>query len=535
MEHDRLPKLVRRERIAGTIALACVFAAAPPLFMLSYFASQFHGLSEPVALEQAQLARNIALGRGYTTNVITPLSILRNPDLLHHPEATNAPLGPLLIATAYRIASPSDTAAAMVTVILWLLVLGVTWLFAWRAFGPGASALATIAVGLNTSMLSSAISAAPRMLLTLLCTLLLYAMYELGAVAAQPESSPRRLLMPVSAAVWGLIFGLACLASPAAVFLVPGVLAYLWIWPEGRKARSVAFLVATAIVVSPWLVRNTIVFGNPLFSLRWYDLAMYTQSYPADSLLHEYAPPPSPIIFCFTHPGQVLMKMVTALGGLRDSLFETSDFYVAAVFVVSVLLRLEDERLQKIRLAVCAMIVATALGTAATRPEAQSLVPFVPFVTIVAAGVFLGQLWRMELSFQTTQWRRARIDIMRWIIILLVIALLVYPVGMLFQRTGWSRPPPRKPLEAGEGLIPEGQPVATNMPWDVAWHLDRYFLLGSPLRPSPRGEPDLFWHALADPAPVTANGYQLIDTFEVRMGLRAVVRRSPARPPDATD
>ena len=547
MDRERPRRAMSFERALGGAFLACVFATGPLVFMLIYFASQFNGLGEPIALEQAQLARNIRAGRGFVTDVVTPLSLMRKPDIAHHPDGSNAPLGPLLLALAFRIGPPSDTTAAVLTAILWYLVLGLTCLFAWRAFGPAVAAFATIVVGINTTVLTAAVSGTPRMLTTLLCTLMLYVMYELGT-AAPGRSSPPALSPRARAALWGGLFALACLASPLACLLLPGVLLYIWLSRTETRPRSLACLAGAALVASPWLLRNTIVFGNPLFSLRWYELVMFTRSFPADALLLDYAQPPSPIVFCLTHPAQVLAKMVTALGGLRDGLFDTADFYVAAVFIVAAFVRLGDERLERLRLAVYVMIAATALGVAATRPTADAFVPFAPFVSIVASAMFLEQLSRMQLHFPISQYRRMRADIVQWVIILLALLLLVYPVWMTFQRSKWTRPPPRQPLEPAERYIDEGKAAVTNMPWDVAWRLNRtgvlapqtegefrrmdaaigpidYVVLGAPLRPSPRGEYDLFWLALADPAPIETQGYKLLTSFEIHPALRAVIRQ----------
>ncbi|MFQ5809674.1 MAG: hypothetical protein ACE5JM_08670, partial [Armatimonadota bacterium] len=233
--------------------------------------------------------------------------------------------------------------------------------------------------------------------------------------------------------------------------------------------------------------------------------------------------------------------------------FTTSDFYVGAVFLVAAFMRLGDERFERLRLAVYVMLATTAIGVAATRPEVDAFVPFVPFVSIIASATFLQQLARLHLRFPIGRFRRMRADVMQWLIILGALLLLLYPVWMTFQRTKWTRPPPppRQLLEPAEHLIEEGVPAATNMPWDVAWRLQRtgvlapatedefrqieaatgpieYIVLGTPMRPNPRGKHDIFWLALADPAPMDVQGYKLLAGFEIRPGLRAIVRRRAA-------
>mgnify|MGYP003338981127 FL=1 len=61
---------------------------------LVYTASEFRGLDKREAMDQAQLARNIARGEGFTTHVIRPLSMWHlktyakdhDPRVLNHPD-----------------------------------------------------------------------------------------------------------------------------------------------------------------------------------------------------------------------------------------------------------------------------------------------------------------------------------------------------------------------------------------------------------------------------------------------------------------
>ena len=49
----------------------------------------------------------------------------------------------------------------------------------------------------------------------------------------------------------------------------------------GKRAVAVLRVLAGFLLATlPWLIRNTIIFGNPFFSLQKYEIAMFTKTYP---------------------------------------------------------------------------------------------------------------------------------------------------------------------------------------------------------------------------------------------------------------
>src|SRR5437867_57538 len=84
---------------------------ATGVLMLLYTHWQFRGLEKREAIDMAQLARNIARGRGFTTSVVRPVSLWHlktyrpdhNPMFEDHPDLYNPPLYPLILAGIFRL------------------------------------------------------------------------------------------------------------------------------------------------------------------------------------------------------------------------------------------------------------------------------------------------------------------------------------------------------------------------------------------------------------------------------------------------
>ena len=95
------------KRIRGLVLLLLIGCLG-----LSYNLNLTQNFTSPEAMDAAQLARNIAEGRGYTTQFIRPLSldILRqqgavSDDRLNSefPDITNPPVYPLLLAGLIKV------------------------------------------------------------------------------------------------------------------------------------------------------------------------------------------------------------------------------------------------------------------------------------------------------------------------------------------------------------------------------------------------------------------------------------------------
>ena len=86
-------------------------------FLWGYAALEFNGLRHAEAMDQAQLARSLARGEGFTTQLIRPLSLGRLADLSpshdavvldNHPDLLNPPAYPLLLGALFYVMEKGD-------------------------------------------------------------------------------------------------------------------------------------------------------------------------------------------------------------------------------------------------------------------------------------------------------------------------------------------------------------------------------------------------------------------------------------------
>ncbi|MGA1531202.1 MAG: hypothetical protein ACO398_10735, partial [Kiritimatiellia bacterium] len=103
------------EGIGSLLAKAGIYLFAVIALMSVYWISQFWGLKDAEAMDQAQIARNLMEGEGFTTKVIRPATtwhfeqhgvdprtiMLQQPDIIH------PPVYPWLLAQAFRLVGGS--------------------------------------------------------------------------------------------------------------------------------------------------------------------------------------------------------------------------------------------------------------------------------------------------------------------------------------------------------------------------------------------------------------------------------------------
>src|SRR5215210_4595847 len=79
-------------------ALVVCCLLGPPLLFLLYYSVMFPGLTNPDALDFAQIGRNLSDGRGFSTLILRPLALSQGSDALHQSDVTHGPLFPFIMA-----------------------------------------------------------------------------------------------------------------------------------------------------------------------------------------------------------------------------------------------------------------------------------------------------------------------------------------------------------------------------------------------------------------------------------------------------
>jgi hypothetical protein len=266
------------------VALALVVALA------LYNFTEARNFSNPEAMETAQLARNLAEGRGYTTHAIMPITVRYlqeravargrpDPDVLRRPvpDLQHAPVYPVLLAAVFKVLPRtlrSGLPANVYQLRPWAELVITAFNFLWLGLG------AALLYRLGRRMFDAAVGgfaaavyagaefywrAASNGLHTpfLICLLLL--LWEVLTRLAEvepPATTPVPGALPVPARLWrlaalaGTLLGLACLTRYAAGWLLVPVLVYVG-WSCARRwLAGGVLLLAFLLVVAPWLARN---------------------------------------------------------------------------------------------------------------------------------------------------------------------------------------------------------------------------------------------------------------------------------------
>lgn len=469
----------------GLRILRLFLCVAVTLFVFAaFYHAQFRGMRDPAAMETAQLARNIAEGRGFTTDCVRPfdLAYLRQHGKEVKPgtplaDIRTAPLHPLVLSLAFRATRPDFSTGEgggtyvperrVIVPLGILLSVGAGWLIflaGRRLFGTPAALLAAVLYFLSERVLAGAISgtAAP------LRDFLVAAAGCLGLALVRPMGEPLRPFARVAAFVGaGVLSGLAFLTDyTAGIFAVALALYVGFSFSRARWSLVAAFLGLAALVALPWLIRNQAVCGSVLGAAP-YKAFEATWLYPADSLWRD--------------PAANLNHHI-ALGLLRDKLARNLPSALSGgipgmgaglaicFFLASFFHRFEDDEINRLRwcvaLGLLLLIPIGALGGNA----AAILSVFLPLALLYAAAFFFVVVEGAGIFEES--WRHAVTGIF--------ILLAGLPAGLRIAggRADLPYPPYYPPLiEYVCALVEPGETVCTDIPWATAWYGRRPSLL----------------------------------------------------------
>ncbi len=458
-----------------TVVLFVGFLVAVAGIAALYLFYNFRGLDSETAMDQAQVGRQIAAGAGYSTLYIRPMAMWQ---FLNHsermpsgymPDTYNFPLNPVLNAVVLRpvkrwwpmeptnLIYIGDRVIAATGVILFLCSVAVFFFLVRGLFDTKVAWLTTLLVLVSDMMWRFSVSGLPQMLVLFLFSVALLLMHH--AMLAKEDGRTGRMLFLLSGT--SLLFGLMTLAHPLCSWVFLGFLIFVFAWFRPRTVSGLLVFFIYAAVVSPWLVRNYLVCGNPLgltiFSIL--DGASGSEL----SLMSNLQPDLSAF-------GAVRGKLRGGFTSQFQSLFGYFGYNAAAAaFFFSLLHIFRRRDTNMMRWAAGAMWICAAFGMAvfAPRGEVSTNQLHMIFLPLFAAYgmAFLLVLWgRMELNFAP-----ARNAFIALVILVsgtpMAVNLLTAPPG----RVAW---PPYVPpfINAICRWMGPGEIMCSDMPWATAWY-----------------------------------------------------------------
>lgn len=450
-----------RRLLLGTIAIL-----GPIILLACYYKLRFPGLTNPDALDFAQVGRNLASGRGFTTFFLRPLALTHGSNPLRQPDVVHGPLFSVCLAVAFSTLGARDNVAAGVSGLFFLLTIPVVYVLGKRAFSSRVGTAAALVFTLNALSLDYATSGLHITLCIFLTTSLLLTVYSLAAYARDVRADASIPLPTTCLALAGSLAALIYLTDPVLFWMVPAVGAsIIWTLPARRGAAALWFLLPAVLLAAPWMTRNALLTGNPIFGLRGTELLMNTRnSFPG---LSAYRMLPTEV---FARPGllqDVIRKVVMAIGDVLDSWPSVGGNWALVFFLPSLFFRFSDPAANSLRRVTLHSFVAVTAGMLLFQIQMPLLVTLVPGMLVFAVAYLMFLIQQAQLPRGATIQLTAALG-----------AALLYP---LFRSLALAEKPVAiQEREAAVALSTQSRSddvVLSDQPWTVAWYANRPTIL----------------------------------------------------------
>ena len=468
-----------------------------------YNLREFRNLRSEEAMDAAQVARNLAEGRGFTTRCIRPLTMGvliqhredRSPQIrgVEHPDLANPPLYPLVLAGFmkipglfdFEIASQKesvfrryqpDFVIAFVNQGFFFLALALTWRLARRLFDSRVALLTALALVGCDLLWQFSVSGHATLLALLLFVALVNVLHavDAGGRGEPPLGTAPTLLLALAA---GLLCGGLLLTRYALGILLLPVLVFLATTVPGRRILLPTIAaVACLAVISPWLVRNWQVCGNP-FGIAPYSIVQETATFGDNWLDRVLEPDVSKVT-----TDEVLRKFfVGATQMVQEELPQLGGSWLTAFFLVGFLVPFVDPARSRLRWFALGSLACVALAQIVSRTHLSLDTPRIHSENLVVLLTPLVFMFGMALVALLVFSMDLTAEIWRTVILGVVVAVLWLPLALAFgpPRTSPIAYPPYYPptIQRVAQWFEPGELVMSDMPWAVAWYGNRQSIL----------------------------------------------------------
>jgi len=359
-----------------------VVTAISALVVILYghlFFPGFYGLSD--ACDYADLARNIAEGKGFVNHNIYPLSLCF-PFLRQLPQPTPLwpPGYPVILAGAFKLFSPTDVTVLWLNTIFLLLTVPLVYVLGSHFYNRRIASLAALFFGASQFVLYLLIIANSEIVATFLFTVFLLLLLK-----------GRRAL---SYLVAGLLLGILLLTRYPLIFILPAMFIYLK--KEGRFEfkRFIWLLIIPFLIVLPWLARNYLFFGSPFFALQNYgEVSKATTAFPDYYYTYRSLEPREFFSFIFSYPLFFLRKIAAGILMYIREVPEVLNLYLFLFFLLSFFgLKKGHEKLVHFRILIVSLLLFYMLFHSVFGPYIRHLAFLLPGMMVFACANLV-DLW----------------------------------------------------------------------------------------------------------------------------------------------
>ena len=497
-----------RHFIAGALIRRSLFFIVLIILTLGNLFTLFRGLNSPQAMDQAQIAREIARGNGFATKMIRPVAYYqaektarRTVPLQGFQDTYHSPLNPLLNAAVLKLIGadkpnswqmsdnemvyPLDRVIASVCTLFFLIAIGVNYLLISRIFDPKIAGVCAILMLFCEVFWNYSLSGLPQMLMLLLFSCGLYFAYR----ATEASTEGRIAMTP--AIVAGIFFTLLALTHWMTVWISLGYILYAAIAFRPRGIVGISILGLLLVAGIGPMIRNIDITGSPFgtaFLTLYNGLGNGTET----TVMRNSDLEAEPLML----DGLIAKVLRTTLTQATDIVPLLAGIVVAPLFFLALLHPFKRKSIADFRWAILLMWISAAFGLAffgiSTRPldPNQLHLLFAPIMTAYGLA-FISILWtRLDFVGSTPMLQNVHHFIIVGICALPLVLALPSKVrtGMHLSNRGgvphW--PPYYAPAlnnESGvKGFTTPKQVVFSDQPWAVAWYADRISIWLPPSR-----------------------------------------------------
>lgn len=459
----------------------------------------YRGLDHPTAMDQAQIARSVAQGKGFTTNFIRPMEMknaaraARNKgvDFDNFTDTNHAPLNIAAMAVALKATGCDefestrmeeggsylygpDRVISGTSIVFFIISMLLAYTLVARLFDETVACSTVIFLALSDLVLQYAVGGLPQPLMT--CCFLAAMHFVVGAVRADERGdSLFRFVFLLSAYV---CVTLMCLAGWMNIWCALGLIIFCAFRFRPFGAFSVpGFLILGVTLFLCTLDNKTFSgseFGNAYYS--FYNCLGGSEELILRTTNESNIP--------FDSSGFILRLLGHIFSQFSTMYVNMGSILVTPFFILALLNKFKKKEVESVKWATFAMWSFACIGMAmfgVNNPydSSQLAVVFAPLFTAYGVSLVFNMLARLKLDSRT-------FTLARGLAIFLMLLVSAGPFlfklpkdiyqGIWLSDRGRPNFPPYYPPALNVKLADMSNPrdlIMTDQPWAVAWYADR--------------------------------------------------------------
>ncbi|MBR5522062.1 MAG: hypothetical protein IKV82_01140 [Akkermansia sp.] len=462
-------------------------------------ALSYKGLDQPMAMDQAQIARNVAQGEGFTSNFMRPMEVKnastaagRKPvDFKQFKDTNHAPLNIAAIAAALKLTGHDDVekgrmsegggyiyapdrVVSATSMAFFIIAMVLAYTLAARMFDETVAFATVVFLALSELMLEYAVSGLPQMLM--MCCMLASLHCMLSAIKANENSDALFLILGLAGAF--IFIALMCLAGWLSIWCALGLIIFCAFHFRPFGAYAIPGLVLMVLTLFVATLGNkefsTNILGNAYYN--FYNCLGGNEELILRTTNESNIP--------FNSSGFILRLLGHVCSQFSTLYVNMGSILVTPFFVLALLNRYKSSAVEGIKWAAFCMWIFACIGMGifginTPLHGAQTAILFAPLFTAFGIALLFNTLSRLKLDNRTFTMARGLAIFMMVLIsagpFLFNLPKDIYQ-GIWLSDRGRPNFPPYYPPALNiklANLTTAEDIVVTDQPWAVAWYADR--------------------------------------------------------------